>query len=297
MEKQPARHAADEPNSGGGLFSWLGVVVAILLALFLVWWLPARVASGYAVPRITGSVVSLPSRLPVLWVRSWPWQTTPPAARVTFNFSSGAHVTVDATASAPLVGWLSGRAVPATLTLSKAGPLTPSQIVGIAVAWAGGSSSAAEPAFWVSARGDQGSAPGASAIWTDRLSSASRVGVELPIAQNPDVILLSSPDPVLSPWASAKCFPATQDAGSALLSGRAPHKLVSCGSLQSGNAVVVAAALPHSYTFVVWQPVVQEVINTHIRSLVAGPVEIGSTHPMTAQNWWQFTTQPLPPGF
>ncbi|MDA8346367.1 MAG: hypothetical protein M0Z66_12930 [Thermaerobacter sp.] len=286
---------------GSGLFAWLGIVVAFLLVLFLVWWLPARVASGYAVPSISGSIASLPSRLPVLWVRSWPWQTNPPVARVTFDFANGKNTSAAAGATAPKVGWLSGRAVPAVLTLENAPSVQPNQIVGIHVQWQGGSSSASEPALWIAAS-DRRAAPGAAVVWANQLIPASRVGVELPLSQNPDVISLSSPYPILSPWSSAQCVAVPSTSSSlairhALLHGSVPGKAQSCGSLKTGKAIVLAAKIPNSYTFFMWQPILQEVVNSHIHSYIAGPVEIGSEHPMTVHNWWQFTTVPLPPGF
>ncbi len=300
-EPQKLRHAADDVG-GSGIAAWVGIVVAALLILFLIWWLPARVASGYAVPRITGSVASLPGRLPVLWVRGWPWQTTPPKAQVVFDLANGTHVSVAAVGSAPTVGFFSGRAVPAELTLINAPPVHSNQVVGIQVEWQGGSSSAAEPALWISAPTGESPVPGATVIWATQLAPTARVGVELPVAKNPDVISVSSPDPVLSPWLNAKCVtvPSGESAApvrAALLHGSLPDQAQSCGRLRSGTAVVLAGTLGSPYSFYLWQPVLQEVVNSHIRRLVAGKVLVASEQPMTAQNWWEFTTAPLPPGF
>ncbi|MDA8344275.1 MAG: hypothetical protein M0Z66_02200 [Thermaerobacter sp.] len=294
------RDAAQE-TAAAGAFAWTGIVVAALLVLFLVWWLPARVASGYAVPRITGSFASLPARLPVLWVRNWPWQTHPPDATVIFDLANGKQVSANATGSAPTVGWLSARAVLATLLLQDPPTVQPDQIVGIQVEWSGGRSFAAESALWVSAASGGIQAPGAKVVWADRMPASARVGIELPMAKNPHVIEISSPNPTLSPWLSAQCVavPTGDGAGlrNALLRGDLPQQPQSCASLQSGEAVVLSAQLGKSYGFYVWQPVVQEVVNSHIRTMIAGPVQIGSVHPLTAQNWWRFTAAPPPPGF
>ncbi len=299
-DPQSANTAADE-KAVSGLMTWLGLFVAVVLALFLVWWMPARVASGYAALRITGSVASLPARLPVLWVRSWPWQTVPPSASVVFTFADGAHVTALAKGSAPSVGWLSGRAVPASLTLQHPPSVQSNQIVSIEIEWPGGQTSSPEPALWISAPSGEVALPGAEAVWTSHLNPGARVGVQLPIAQNPDVISLSSPNPLQSPWSSARCVRVPQGGAatlrSELLQGKLPTAPVACGGLKSGDAIVVAQKLPASFGFVVWQPVVQEVVNSHIRTLVAGPVEIGSTVSMTAANWWKFAVAPPPVGF
>lgn len=300
--RRRARHSTSEEDGGSGVATWIGIVIAVLLALFLVWWLPARVASGYAVPRIFGSVASLPSRLPVLWVRSWPWQTQPPHAEVVFQFSGGKSASALATGKAPAVGWFSGRAVPATLVLSHIPAVAPGQIVGIQVVWPGGQSSSSEPALWVSAHSTDPHAPGTAPVWTDRLTTTARLGVELPIAQNQDIVALSSPYPTLSPWTSAHCLAVSAGESStsvraALLQGKVAGKIEACGALQGGQAVVLASSLPKAYGYFMWQPVVQELINTHLHTFVAGPVEIGTEQPMTTQNWWHFTAAPLPPGF
>jgi hypothetical protein len=300
-ENQKSRHLAED-TGGSGIGTWVAGAIAVLLILFLIWWLPARVASGYAVPRITGSVASLPGRLPVLWVRSWPWQTTPPKAKVVFDLANGTHVSAAAVGSAPSVGWFSGRAVPAELSLVNAPPVHANQVVGIQVEWQGGSSSAAEPAFWIAAPTGESPVPGAAVIWASELDPAARVGVELPVAKNPSVISISSPDPVLSPWLNAKCITVPSGGSdapvrTALLHGSLPDQPQSCGHIKSGTAVVLAGTLGSSYSFYVWQPILQEVVNSHIRTLVAGKVLVASEHQMTSQNWWKFTTAPLPPGF
>jgi hypothetical protein len=236
----------------------------------------------------------------VLWVRNWPWQTHPPDATVIVDLSNGRQVSANATGAAPSVGWLNARAVEATLHLQDPPTLQPGQIVRIQVDWSGGRTSSVERELWVSAVSGTPYTTRATVVWANRMTASARVGVELPIVKNPNVIAVSSANPTLSPWASAKCVgvPTGDDASwrATLLHGEFPQQPRSCPSLQSGQAVVISAQLGRAYGFYIWQPVLQELVNSHIRTIIAGPVHIGSVHPVTAQNWWRFTTAALPPG-
>lgn len=293
-----ARHT--NPSEGFSLGTIIGIVVAVLLILYLLWWLPARVASGYVMPQIEGSVATLPTRLPVIWIRAWPWQSMPPAAKVTFDLSGGRTVGVAATATAATSFYV--RAVPATLSLSAVPDIPPAEISEIEVSWPGGSSSAAESALWVTAHPGEGQLPGAKVVWSTRMSAGARPGVALQIGANPDVLSLSSPDPVLSPWVNARCLPlaSTADAAateSQLLSGKLPAAPVACNKVTTANAIAVAPPLPQSDSFFVWQPVVQELVNKHLRKYVVGVPLIASEEPLTSSSWWRFAASSLSPGF
>lgn len=285
------------PRAGFDSIAALGFVVAAILIVYLAWWLPARVSAGYVMPTIEGSVATLPQDLPVIWVRAWPWQGTPPDASVTLLLPGDQKITVPADVSA--APGFYARAVPATLHLARVPGLAPTEILGIVLRWPGGSSSAVESALWVTARRSDTRAIGSRTIWSPQLMPGARPGVELSLAQHPQVISISSPAPVTTPWIAARCLPDTQDAvvATALLKGRLTAKPVACGKVSGTDAVVVTPPLPGGYTFFVWQPALQELVNTHIRTLIVGKPLIATGEALTSSNWWRFAGAGLTPGF
>ncbi len=275
----------------------LGFVVAAALILYLAWWMPARVSPGYVMPSVEGSVATLPQDLPVVWIRGWPWQATPPAAKVTFILPGGRRVTVAADVTATPKFY--ARAVPATLHLAHVPAIAPTEILGIDLRWRGGSSSAVEPALWVTARPSDARAVGARTIWAPQLAQGARPGVELSLARHPQVVSISSPAPAATPWIAARCLPDTQSASVAagLLKGRLAAKPTACSRVSGSDAVVVTPPLPGGYSFFVWQPALQELVNTHLQTVVIGKPLTATGAVLTASNWWRFAASSPPPGF
>lgn len=295
MDEQLGGAPSGLPRPPFDPLTWVGYAVAFLLLLYLVWWMPARAPSGYVMPTLEGSVATLPTELPAIWVRGWPWQSTPPDLDVTFLLPGDRKVTVPAQATA--TPGFYDRAVPATLHLAKAPSIPPTEILGITLEWPGGSSSAVETALWVTARSGDARAPGASTIWSSALSPGARPGVHISLTQHPQVVSVSSPAPGVTPWLPARCLPATQRDARGLLQGRLSAKPQACSQVGGASALVVTPPLPGGYTFFVWQPALQELVNTHLVTLIVGKPLIASSTPMTAGNWWQFAAGGLAPGF
>ncbi len=275
----------------------LGYVVALVLALYLAWWMPARVSAGYVMPTIEGSVATLPQDLPVIWVRTWPWQGTAPAVDVTFVLPNNIKVTVPASVSARPGFYV--RAVPATLALTRIPVIAPTEIVAINLRWPGGSSSASESALWVTARPSDALASGARTIWSTRLPAGARPAVELSLATHPEVISISSPAPGTTPWIAARCLADTSrgSVAATLLRGRLPGKPTACSRVQGTKAAIVTPALPGGYSFFVWQPALQELVNSHLRTVIVGKPLLATGEALTSSNWWQFSAAALTPGF
>ena len=297
MEEQLGIPPGDaKPKKSFDYIAALGFVIAALLALYLIWWLPARVSSGYVMPSVEGSVATLPQDLPVIWVRAWPWQGTPPDLQVTFILPGDKKIAVAAKVTAT-PGFYT-RAVPATIQLSRIPAIAPTEILGIDLSWQGGSSSAVEPALWVTARPSDARAVGARTIWAQELPPGARPGVELSLAQHPEVVSISSPAPVTTPWISARCLPDTQGAAVAakLLQGHLTAKPTACSRLGGADAVVVTPPLPGGYTFFVWQPALQELVNTHLRAVIVGKPLLATGEALTSSNWWRFSAVSLTPG-
>ena len=295
MDEEPGSAPSNPPSARFDPVTALGYVVAALLLLYLVWWMPARVPAGYVMPTIEGSVATLPRELPAIWVRSWPWQATPPKADISFMLPGDRKVTVAAQASAT-PGFFS-RAVPATLHLAKVPSITPTEILGIELRWPGGSSSAVETALWVTARRGVGRMPGASTVWAGELGAGARPAVDIPLARHPQVVSISSPAPDPTPWSAARCLPGAPSDMRGLLQGKLAAKPTACSQVESSSALVLAPPLPGGYAFFVWQPALQELVNTHLVTLIAGQPLIASSTQMTAGNWWQFAAGGLQPGF
>jgi len=298
MEDQlGAPSAQTAPRTGFDAVAALGWVVFVLLLLYLVWWMPARVAPGYVMPTIEGSVATLPQDLPTIWVRAWPWQYTPPAAEVTFLLPGGRKVAEKAAVTAEPSFF--ARAVPATMRLAKTPGIAPTQILGIDVTWQGGSSSAVQPSLWITARVRDQAATGARTVWAAHLQAGARPGVEISLAAHPQVVSISAPAPTTTPWVAARCLPDTRAASVAqdLLQGRLPGKPQSCSRVRGQQAVVVTPPVPGGYAFFVWQPALQELVNTHLQTVVVGPTEIATGAPFTSSTWWRFAAAGITPGF
>lgn len=69
-----------------------GLLLAGALAL-LAWWLPARAPVGYYLPNMRGVSSPAPSGIGVIWVRRWPWDTTPPPFRLSMTMKIGNTIT------------------------------------------------------------------------------------------------------------------------------------------------------------------------------------------------------------
>jgi len=273
----------------------VGLVVAALLALYLAWWLPARVSSGYVVPTMEGSTTTLPRSLPVIWVRAWPWQTEPPGARVTFVLSGGRRVSVAARATARPAFY--ARAVPAELDLTRAPAMSAGEVLAIDVRWNGGATNASESDLWISASTGAARARDATPVWSPHVAAGARLGVELGLGANPDVVALSSPAPSGSPWLPARCLAAGHGTAADLLRGRVQGGLAACGGEKAGTVVAVTGPLPAGYEFFVWQPTLQELVQSHMQTLVVGPPLVMTSAAITSANWWRFAAGSPPPGF
>ncbi len=298
MEEQVGTPSGDaKPRARFDYITALGYVVSAILVLYLAWWMPARVAAGYVMPTVEGSVATLPRDLPVIWVRTWPWQGTAPDVSVTFVLPGNKKITVPAKVSAQPGFYV--RAVPATLDLTKIPSIAPTEVLGINLHWSGGSSSAVEPALWVTARPSDAAADAARVIWASELPPGARPAVELSLAKHPDVVSISSPAPVTTPWIAARCLADTKTASVAaqLLRGRLTSKPRACTGLKGGNAAVVTPPLPGGYAFFVWQPALQELVNTHLRTVVVGKPLVATGEALTSSNWWRFAASDILPGF
>ncbi len=284
-------------NKGFDYIAALGFLIAALLALYLIWWMPARVAAGYVMPNVEGSVATLPQELPVIWIRSWPWQGSPPDVTITFLLPADKKVT--AAASVTATPGFYARAVPATLHLSRVPAIAPTEILGIDLTWQGGSSSAVESDLWVTARPSDTKATGARTVWAPELSTGARPAVELQLSQHPEVVSISSPAPVTSPWINARCLPDTKGAKVAaqLLQGHLTAKPTACSRLGGASAAIVTPPLPGGYTFFVWQPALEELVNTHLTTVIVGKPLVATGQTLTSSNWWQFAAGDLTPGF
>ena len=297
MEEQPERIRA-----GARLWTFLdrtaiaGYVLSAILVLFLIWWLPARVPPGYLMPTIEGSVGTLPDKLPAIWVRSWPWQTSPPDLRVTWLLPGEQKVTVPARAK--VQPGLHGRAVPVDLSLVDLPRIAPTQVLGIVLQWPGGSSSAVESSLWITARASDTKAGGARTIWASRLAGGAQPGVAINLAQHPGVVAISSPAPQTTPWIAARCVPGVSSSlATRLLQGDLKAKPRVCNRVGAMQAIVVTPPLPGGYTYYLWQPVLKELVNRHLRTAIVGGPKIAVSEPLTAFNWWRFATGGLQPGF
>ncbi len=273
-----------------------GYILSAFLVLFLIWWLPARVPSGYLMPTIEGSVATLPDTLPAIWVRSWPWQTSPPDLRVTWLLPGDQKITVPARAK--VGGGFHGRVVPVDLQLGSLPRITPTQVLGIVLQWPGGSASAVESSLWITARASDAKASGAQTIWAPRLGAGAQPGVTLDLAKHPDVAAVSSPAPQTTPWLAARCIPVVnRSLATKLLQGGLKAKTIACDRVGAIHATVVTPPLPGGYTYYLWQPALKELVNRHLRTTIVGSPMIAISKPVTAFNWWRFAAGGLAPGF
>lgn len=296
------------PAAGGGgnrVARTVAYVLACLLAAIalamLLWWLPARTASGYIIPDSRGVIAQTPSDLYVIWVRPWPWSTRPPIATVTLNLPGRGNVSYAAFASNP-VSFFSGRAVPVDLTLtSNSTPFHKSGLISdIKIVWQGGSARRVLTDFWAVHAFLEAAPSGQIAGFTLLITSQSaRPSLNVPIAllltKVPQrIVAVSTPNPTFGPWQTPLCVSvpnakaATSGSFQNISSTVRSLRTSACRHLTGPQAIVETGRNPTTPAAFYWQTILQEISRGQIVTVSGGAGESGFGVWPNAFNWWWF---------
>lgn len=292
------------PAVGGGakriakLFAYVfACLLAVSALALLLWWLPARTASGYILPDSQGVIAQTPNNLWVIWIRPWPWSTVPPAATVTLDLPGRGAVSYFANALS--VSFFSARAVPVDLSLSsRSSPFQRSGLISdIKLVWQGGSAQRKLTDFWAVGASTTQQISGFLPIIT---SSSPHPNLDVPLAITlqsvpQSVIAVSTPSPSLGPWQTPYCD-SVSNAGNAL-SGSPSHirataralSAAGCRHLTGPQGLVETGRDPSTPVAFYWQTILQEISHGQIRTVSGGAGESGFGVWPDAFNWWRFT--------